>query len=642
MKFSRWSFLFLLLSGSAFGETEISTDFPGGNVIVLENDGTKVRLKPDLRGGRDWFYWNFEAAAADPGTVEFVFEGKLRIGVRGPAVSVDGGKNWKWLGTESVRYSSTDEPSESFKFEFTDAVRKARFAVAIPYLQQELDAFLDEHRSNPNLAISQLTETKGGKPVELLKIGESGADKEAVIVTARHHACESMASYVLEGFLAEAMADSPAGRAFRDRYVLYAVPMMDKDGVEAGDQGKWRFPHDHNRDYGRKSIYPEVQELMKLAKKVNVRIALDFHCPSLRGETHEVFYFIGVGLPHIRANTDELRGWIGEEQPQSIRTAPHNFLRDPPKEVPEVLEDTMFSLWFSYLEGVRFAATFEIPYTQRNLEIDAAMARDYGHSTLRAWERADFLESKSHAELAEFRRDFSGSYKSKPDEAESRATSLISDENVSDVLKIEAVNSIGLLRLRQRRFDEALEQFDQVSASTAATASQRETAVRQRVVAISKNPESTAQQVEEAIRLFEKIAYPSSSAQFEAYGATATFFDSKPSRALEFTLQQLLAAGKYQRGETLNRIAGYYDKLGQPENALEARRQAVAHLRGQLDPVPVGIFGPLMARDLFEALQQIPDATVDEKRAAAEMVLNHKVTPKSIREAIQAALADLK
>ncbi|MEM7013283.1 MAG: M14 family zinc carboxypeptidase, partial [Verrucomicrobiota bacterium] len=283
-------FLSFAFAGAALANSvTISTDHAGGNAIVLENEGSTVRLKPDLRGGRDWFYWNFDAAAAELGEVEFVFEGKLRIGVRGPALSLDEGETWDWLGTESVHYSTPNDPTESFRYRFTENHKKARFAVAIPYVAEDLDAFLAKHRGNPNLKISQLTKTPKGRPVELLQIGEPGENREAIIVTARHHACESMASYVLEGFIEEAMSNA----AFLDRHVLYAVPMMDKDGVEAGDQGKWRFPHDHNRDYGQKSIYPEVQAVMKLAQDVNVKHGIDFHCPSLRGETHEVFYFIG-------------------------------------------------------------------------------------------------------------------------------------------------------------------------------------------------------------------------------------------------------------------------------------------------------------------------------------------------------------
>ena len=93
-----------------------------------------------------------------------------------------------------------------------------------------------------------MTKTRSGREVDLLQINHPAEGLAPMLLTARNHACETMASYVLEGFVQEALSDSWAGSEFRKRYVLYCVPLIDKDGVEAGDQGKGRRPHDHNRD----------------------------------------------------------------------------------------------------------------------------------------------------------------------------------------------------------------------------------------------------------------------------------------------------------------------------------------------------------------------------------------------------------
>ena len=126
-----------------------------------------------------------------------------------------------------------------------------------------------------------------------------------ILVTARHHAAESMASYVLEGFLAAAMSDTSEGREFRKKYVLYGVPLVDKDGVEDGDQGENRKPHDHNRDYGEASIYPEVQAIKDLDRKHDFQYALDFHCPTLVMRDHQVMYFVGAKT-HPAQNFDNV------------------------------------------------------------------------------------------------------------------------------------------------------------------------------------------------------------------------------------------------------------------------------------------------------------------------------------------------
>jgi len=80
------------------GAATIHADFPGGNVTVLQNQGNTIRVAPDLRGDRPWFYWYFEATATKPGRVDFVFPAKVigfkngAIGFPGPAISVDRGK----------------------------------------------------------------------------------------------------------------------------------------------------------------------------------------------------------------------------------------------------------------------------------------------------------------------------------------------------------------------------------------------------------------------------------------------------------------------------------------------------------------------------------------------------------------------
>lgn len=150
-----------------------------------------------------------------------------------------------------------------------------------------------------------MTKSRNGRAVELLQIGEPGPGKKAVLVTGRHHAAETIASHVLEGFLHAAMADDAPGKAFREQYVLFAVPFVDKDGVEEGDQGKNRKPHDHNRDYGEKSIYPEVQAIRDLDKAKNFELSLDFHCPLLVAEDHQVMHFVGA-KDHPVSNFDNV------------------------------------------------------------------------------------------------------------------------------------------------------------------------------------------------------------------------------------------------------------------------------------------------------------------------------------------------
>lgn len=363
----------------------INANYPGGNVIVEKIEGDVVTLKPDLRGGRDWFYWSFECQTKTRRKLRFVLPDKRTmkyIGMQGPAISNDGGKTWDWLGSDTV-----DGPAFECAFE---PEKPLRLSVTIPYMQSSLDRFLNEHKDNEHLTVTELAKTRGGRAVELLQIGKPGDDRIPVLMTARHHACETMASYLLEGFLRAALSDTKAGRLFRDRYVLYCVPIVDKDGVHNGDQGKNRNPHDHNRDYidppsEAGPLYPEVTAIMKLRESKGIRIAVDFHCPTLWMDYHQVIYFVGPkDVPaNNHANVTQLATRIKAEFPKTAPRGGLVLLKS--KRTPG-----HFSDHFSQAESAIMATTLEFPYASPGKKMTPAACCDYGGLLLRAWNGTRF------------------------------------------------------------------------------------------------------------------------------------------------------------------------------------------------------------------------------------------------------------
>jgi hypothetical protein len=375
------------------GAVNIHSEFPGGNVAVLKNEGGTVHVAPDLRGDRPWFYWYFEAKALKAGRVDFVFPEKVigfkngAIGNQGPAISTDLGETWRWMGTEQVDGSA-------FFYDFKAENEQVRFAVTIPYVQKELDGFLKRNDGNAHLKRSVLTKSLKGREVDLLQIGKPGPNVNPVLVTGRHHATETIASYVLEGFMQEAMSDSPAGREFRSRYVLFAVPFVDKDGVEQGDQGKNRKPHDHNRDYGEDSIYPEVRAIKQLDQVHDFQFALDFHCPTLVMPDHQVMYFVG-GKTRPKYNFDnvtEFAGWMKKGLPKSAPHGPLVWLRDKAAPAP------MNSTYFGSKANSIVAATIEIPFAPPGKATDPQSCRGYGKIMLEAWVSTHFLPAAGGSE----------------------------------------------------------------------------------------------------------------------------------------------------------------------------------------------------------------------------------------------------
>src|SRR5699024_2891825 len=129
------------------------------------------------------------------------------------------------------------------------------FSVCFPYTQKDLNAFLSNVRNKRLIKSDTLCFSRAGRAVEELSIKPSEEVKYKVLITARHHAGETAANFVMEGIISSILNE--ADLQYLRKYVEFSfIPFVDKDGVEDGDQGKGRNPHDHNRDYRKSPIYP--------------------------------------------------------------------------------------------------------------------------------------------------------------------------------------------------------------------------------------------------------------------------------------------------------------------------------------------------------------------------------------------------
>jgi hypothetical protein len=319
--------------------------------------------------------------------------GKNPIGTQGPAFSIDGGQTWSWLGLRTERDSS-------FTYRFDQQYREVRFCFSIPYLEANLQEFLGKYVNNPHLAIHQLCRTRKGRFVERLHAGKIDANpKYRVLLTARHHACETIASYTLEGVLETVLSDMDLGHWFRNNVELLAIPFVDKDGVEAGDQGKNRKPHDHNRDYARKSIYPSIQAIRHFVPEWSqgkLIAAIDLHCPHISGNYNEVIYIVGSPDRKIWRQQQIFAGIL-----ESVREGVLPYSADSSLPFGRAWNTAgnyaghkSFSRWAGEQAGVRLATTIEIPYANvGTTTVTADNARAFGADIARALHQ--YLESST-------------------------------------------------------------------------------------------------------------------------------------------------------------------------------------------------------------------------------------------------------
>lgn len=372
---------------------EIDCAFPGGNIVLERIEEDRVFIRQDRRDTVGfWFYWYFRVRGAAGRTLRFEFTDGPVVGVRGPGVSLDEGANWFWAGAEQA----TDR---SFVYSFGPEDDCVRFSLGMPYTLANWEAFKARIGDRPGVRSELLCHSRQGRPVEVLYCGQmDGSAETRVAITCRHHCCEMMASYQLEGLIEAVLTDD--GCAWlREHAELLIVPFVDPDGVEAGDQGKNRAPHDHGRDYREDQIYPETRAIRTLLPKWSQgrRLAvLDLHCPGHRGKWHEHIYQVGSADPDV---------WAGQQRfgriLESCRQGPLPYGADGDLPFGVAWNTTSdarggvgLKKWAGGLPGVVLCTGFEIPYANAaGAEVNPDSARALGRDIARAL--STYLEQSS-------------------------------------------------------------------------------------------------------------------------------------------------------------------------------------------------------------------------------------------------------
>lgn len=334
-------------SAMMLNDFSLDKDFPGGNYKLTYIGDNTVAIGPDMKGPQNgtWFYWNFKATSDVAQTVNFELSGcDVVIGNSGVVYSKDDGKTWDYL-SESAK-------GKSFSYTFEEG-ETVWFSCVMPYQVSRLNAFLETIEDLEDVSVTTLCESEEGREVPLIRIGSETAPK-AVLFTARHHASETTASYMLEGIM-DYLASNTSAEVFND-YCFYIVPMVDIDGVENGDQGKNRYPHDHNRDYSA-GKYAPVRAIKTLAESIDVEFAMDIHCPYLWDYGPYFSYF-----PENEEEVLTLHNMLIEAS--DVNTDNSKIVYEDGWNRPDATQEaTQMKGWFYRVENAPFAATFEFPFS---------------------------------------------------------------------------------------------------------------------------------------------------------------------------------------------------------------------------------------------------------------------------------------
>jgi hypothetical protein len=201
------------------------------------------------------------------------------------ATSPDG-QLWTTVPTESL-------PDHRVRVTVTMPGETLYVARMQPYRLSDVDRLVARVSTSPYVSVTPIGKTAQGRPLEILRIGNESAPHR-VFVRARAHPWESGSNWVAEGLIDRLLRDDADARRWRERYVLYVLPMANKDGVARGGTRFNVNGKDLNRNWDRPANRSLVPENAALERWLEGMIAAG-RKPDLAIELHND----GRGLLHL-------------------------------------------------------------------------------------------------------------------------------------------------------------------------------------------------------------------------------------------------------------------------------------------------------------------------------------------------------
>ncbi|MCC7438365.1 MAG: succinylglutamate desuccinylase/aspartoacylase family protein [Armatimonadetes bacterium] len=259
-----------------------------------------------------------------------------------PAISNDG-VHWRQLESSRVQRERTTGTATIW----LDVSRDTLWVSARqPYTTDAVRSWEDSLSRLPFVRLDVIGTSTQGRPLRRLTIGE-GKEGEVLII-GRQHPPEVTGAWALENFVEALTAQTPLAQAFRQRFTVQVVALVNPDGV---DGGHWRHNAggvDLNRDWFAFN-QPETRAvrdafLGSISNPNNVLFGLDFH--STWGD---IFYTLDSTVT-VRDPLFTER-WIGRIE----ESVPGFTARIEPSD----LESPIFKSWFVRQFGAP-AVTYEM------------------------------------------------------------------------------------------------------------------------------------------------------------------------------------------------------------------------------------------------------------------------------------------
>ena len=218
-----------------------------------------------------------------------------------PKLSKDGAT---WKALDSLKYRAVKkmwnerELAESITMQL--AVNPDTLWISAQELitSSVVDRWTNELLSNSFVSKSIIGESNEGRPVNLIKIGESD-DQKMIMAISRQHPPEVTGFLAMQAFIETLCADTELARRFRASYNTYVVPLVNPDGA---DNGHWRHNYggiDLNRDWENFN-QPETRAIRDfMQQKVTQTNGKFYFGVDFHSTWEDIFYTI---TPELKGN----------------------------------------------------------------------------------------------------------------------------------------------------------------------------------------------------------------------------------------------------------------------------------------------------------------------------------------------------